>query len=253
MKVLTWKPARDVIAGTTLKDKNQKEDNNLALHTGGNLSYVIENRKQLCEDLKIDLSQCVFLQQTHSDHIYQATLLDAGKGTLVYEDGIGDHDAIYTKEKNLLIGVFHADCVPILLYDPMHDIIAAVHSGWQGTVKEILRKTIAVLVEKEGVDPAQLHAYIGPAIAFHSFEVGEEVVEKVEAMSFNTSAFIKRDGSGKAFVDNQGLNLQMLLNYGVSSEHITVNKSDTFTPNDALFSYRRDHTCGRHLTFILQK
>ena len=117
---------------------------------------------------------------------------------------------------------------------------------WLYAVKEITRKSVAYLLAQEGVQPAHLHAYIGPAINYHSFEVGQDVIEKVQQMSFDTSAYITYLQNGKALVNNKGLNKAMLLQLGVPEEQITVN-------NEALFSYRRDHDCGRHLSFIMMK
>ena len=91
------------------------------------------------------------------------------KGSLHYEDGIADCDALYTTEKGIVLGVFHADCVPVLLYDPITSLVAAIHSGWQGTVKEITSKVVSHIIQTEGVDPANLQAYIGCAIEKKQF------------------------------------------------------------------------------------
>lgn len=251
--MIYWKHHKGLIAGTTLRNPDKKENNNMALHCGGNLSDIIENRKHLADKLNIHLDQCVFANQTHSDHIQRITSADAGKGCTSIEDAIMDCDALYTREPNLLLGVFTADCVPILLYDDVTGIICAIHSGWMGTIQQITTKTLRVLIEQEGCNPENLHAYIGPAIAFSSFEVGNEVVEKVRQLPFDTCPYIKQKNEIKALVDNKGLNFQMLLDAGVQEKHITVDKNDTFSVNESFFSYRRDHQCGRHLSFIVRK
>lgn len=253
MNYIQWKYEDDLIAGTTLRDPSQPENNNMALHACIRKEDVLENRKSLSRALNLSPSQWTFAMQTHSDHICEVRAEDAGKGSLVFEDGIPDCDALYTKEKNIAIGVFHADCVPVLLYDPFTGIIAAIHSGWQGTVQEITRKCVELLIQKEHVDPSHLMAYIGPAIAQRSFEIREDVISRIQAMSFDTSPFLTLLPEGKALADNKGLNMQMLLNLGVERDHITVNPNDTFLKNDAFFSYRRDHACARHLSFILRK
>lgn len=251
--IIYWKQQRTIVAGTTLRDPNQPECNNMALHTNGDLEQVIENRKNLCNNFGIPLHQFTCACQTHSDHICKIDPTLIGKGAMVYEEGIQDCDALYTHEKNVMLGVFHADCVPILLYDPYTELIAAIHSGWQGTIKEITKKTLALLIEKEHVNPAHIQAYIGPAIAYRSFEVGHDVIEKVQAMSFPTTSFIQFQSNDKALVDNKGLNRQMLLDAGVPLEQIHIDKNDTFMKNEAFFSYRRDHQCGRHLSFIMMR
>ena len=79
MNKIIWKDNEDIVAGTTLRDVQVKEDNNMALHVGGNLTDVIANRQGLSEDLDISLNQWVFAQQTHSDHMHEVTKADAGK------------------------------------------------------------------------------------------------------------------------------------------------------------------------------
>lgn len=251
MNKIQWIHNNRLHAGTTLRDLRQLENNNMALHTGGKREDIIINRKRLSEDIGIDISQWVFAQQTHSDHIYKVELQDAGKGAFLQTDGIPDCDALYTKEKNIAIGVFHADCVPILLYDPFSEIICAIHSGWLGTTKEITRKALEHLIQAEGVNPANMKAYIGPAISYESFEVGMDVIEKVKNMSFDTAAFITYASNDKAYVNTKGLNAAMLEACGISKDNITINLNDTFMKNDALFSYRRNHACGRHLSYIV--
>lgn len=253
MKYITWKNNPGIIGGTSLRNNDKGEFGNMALHVGGNLDAVIENREELSADLGITLNDWVFPQQTHSDHIKQVSLSDAGRGSRIYEDGIANCDALYTKDTDLMLAIMHADCVPVLLYDKVTGIICAIHSGWQGTVKEITRKSLQYLIDNENVDPVHVKVYIGPAIAHNSFEVDEDVLSLVKAMSFDTSPFITYKENGKALVDNKGLNKQMLLDLGVCMEHITVDKNDTFTANDSLFSYRRDPKCGRHVTFIMRK
>lgn len=253
MKYITWKNNKEMIAGTTLRNTAMPENGNLALHVGGDLNAVLENRKQFSEELGTNINRWVLPQQTHSDHLIKVTSIDAGRGALLYEDGFADCDALYTKDANILIGVMHADCVPILLYDEVQGLICAIHSGWQGTVKEITRKVLKQLIEKEGCDPKHIQAYIGPSIAYNSFEVGEDVITKVKAMSFDTTPFITYKENGKALVDNKGLNRQMLLDLGVESENITIDKNDTFSENESLFSYRRDKNSGRHMSFIMKK
>lgn len=253
MKFITWKNDKDLIAGTSLRLQNRKEANNLALHVCENIENILENRKQFSDALGIDINSWVYPQQTHSDHIKEVTKQDCGKGVSSYTSGIPDCDAIYTKDKLVALGVFHADCVPILLYDPIQQIICAIHSGWQGTVKEITAKALDHLIQKEGCKPQNMLAYIGPAIGFNSFEVEQDVLQQVQNMSFPTEAYIAFPSSNKALVDCKGLNKQMLLNKGLLSEHITVDKNDTYQNNDVLFSYRRDPSCGRHVTFIMRK
>lgn len=250
--LLTEEPT--ILAGTTLKVQQEPENFNMALHACQNSENVMDNRKKMAEDFNLDVNQFVFAKQTHSDHIKKVTHEDMGKGAFDYESGIEDCDALYTSEKGILLGVFHADCVPVLLYDPVTQIVAAIHAGWQGTVKEITGKSIAYLKENENVNPANLRVYIGPAICQNNFEVDQDVVEKVKAMSFDTSSFIyHKEEDNKFFVDNKGLNRQQCLNAGVLAENIRYDKNCTYANQENFFSFRKDKNCGRHCTFIMIK
>ncbi len=97
-------------------------------------------------------------------------------------DDITGVDALITNEPDLRIGVKTADCVPILLYDAGHQAVAAIHSGWKGTVQNIISATITRMKEEFSTDPAHIHAVIGPCIHVDAFEVGDEVYEKFAAM-----------------------------------------------------------------------
>lgn len=242
------------IAGTTLRVSDQMEGFNMGLHACKSTDAVITNRKTFSQELNIPLENCVFAQQTHSDHIYEVTAKDKGKGAFDYKTAIPDTDALYTKEKGICIGVNTADCVPVLIADPVTGIIAAVHAGWQGTVKEITKKTIQLLKEKEGVDPKNLKVYIGASICQSSFEVGLEVIEKVKNMSIDTTnTYYINESTQKGFVDNKELNRLQCISEGVSPTHITVDKNCTFSNTENFFSYRKEKDTGRHLSFIMMK
>lgn len=251
--MIYWKRNKELIAATTLRNPNKKENNNMALHCGGASEDILWNRSHLAIKYNLSLDQMTFANQTHSDHIVCARKDDQGRGARSLEDAIQDCDALYTREPNHMIGVFTADCVPILLYDPIEKLIGAIHSGWQGTIKQITWKMMQQLINHEGCNPENIQAYIGPSIAFHSFEVGMEVVEQVKALPFDTHDYILYKNSEKALVDNQGLNFKMLTMCGVRPEAITLDKNDTFMDNPSFFSYRRNHQCGRHLSFIIRK
>ena len=253
MNIQYWKNDATLVAATTLQDQAMLEANNLALHVSGNIKDIIANRQVLCDTLKISLQQWVLANQTHSDHVYKVEKKDQGKGSLDQESAIRDCDALYTFEQNLLIGVFTADCVPLLLYDESAHMICAIHSGWQGTVKEITKKVLHQLIHKEHLNPANFKAIIGPSINYEHLEVGLEVVDQVKAMSFDTTNFITYKENGKALIDNKGLNKVMLLEAGVKAENIIVSPLDTLENDPRLFSYRRNHACGRHLSFIMMK
>ena len=107
-----------------------------------------------------------YCKQIHSDIIN------------IYDGTLKCGDAIITDEKQKAIGVFTADCVPVLLYDAEKEVCAAVHSGWKGTYSKITYKVIAEMIEKYGCAAENISAYIGPHIRSCCYEVGSELIEK---------------------------------------------------------------------------
>ena len=253
-KYIIVKDTPNYVLGTTLKVTEQNESFNMGLHACKSKEAVLMNRQQFAHDLNIDLKQCVFAKQTHSDHIYKVTKADMGKGAFDVESAIDDCDALYTDEKDICLGVFHADCVPVLMVDPIRGIACAIHAGWQGTIKEITRKTIAHLKQVENVDPSHLKVYIGASISQSNFEVGPEVIEKVKNMSFDTSStYYFNESIQKGFVDNKELNRLQCLIEGVPVKNIIVDKNCTFANSENFFSYRKNKECGRHMSFVMLK
>ena len=84
-------------------------------------------------------------------------------------------DAIITNVKNVIIGVFTADCVPVILVDEENKVIAAIHSGWRGTFESITLKTIKKMKEEFNTNEINIKAYIGPHIRKCCYEVSEEL------------------------------------------------------------------------------
>ena len=180
--------------------------------------------------------------QGHQVHGSKIAVVD--RPDLTREDLEG-YDAFVTDLPGIAIGVRTADCVPVLLYDPVHRVIAAVHSGWKGTVLKISKSTISLMGERFGTRPADLQAVIGPAIGPESFQVGEEVVEKFRDAGFPMSTIWSSQGTGDGspmsggdHIDLFQANLWILENCGIPPENIRVHVIDTYR-DPSFFSARR--------------
>lgn len=86
-------------------------------------------------------------------------------------------DAVITNRSGLLLAVQVADCLPILLVDPVKHVVAAVHAGWRGTARRVAEKTVGRMQQEFGCEPRRIRAAIGPGIHRCCYEVGREVVE----------------------------------------------------------------------------
>ena len=187
--------------------------------------------------------------QVHGDRI---AVIDRPDLTRADLEG---YDAFICKLPGVAIGVRTADYVPILLYDPVQRVVAAVHSGWKGTVLKIAQKTIGLMKSDFGCLPKELRAVIGPAIGPDSFQVGQEVVEKFEEAGFPMSQVWSDRGAGDGspmsgghHIDLFKANKWILEESGVRD--IQVFDIDTFT-DTSFFSARREGTaCGRNINAI---
>ena len=189
--------------------------------------------------------------QVHGDRI---ALVD--RPDLTREDLEG-FDAFVCRLPGVAIGVRTADCVPILLHDPVRSVVAAVHSGWKGTVLQIARKTIARMQQEFGTRPADLRAVIGPAIGPASFQVGEEVVEQFRSAGFPMPLIWTHQGqgdgrpmSGGHHIDLIRANRWILETSGVPAENVQTADVDTYV-DESFFSARREGTaCGRIINAV---
>ena len=242
-----------IFGATTMKDLNAPEQNNMALHVCIQPEEVMKNREHLAKDIHLPLQNWTLPWQKHTDIYQEVGLEDQGKGAFDKNTSIMNVDAIYTTKPNQLIGVFTADCVGILLVDETAPCICAIHSGWKGTTKMITYKTVQHLIKERKINPSTTKAYFSPSILKDSLEVGLEVVEQIQAIEkeipIHTDAFIRYAKNEKAFLDNQGLNVEMLKLCGFREENIFPSTLDTKKEKQICFSYRNDKKTGEHFTF----
>ena len=128
-----------------------------------------------------------------------------------YWDGkVKDGDALICEDKNIAIGVFTADCVPILIYSKNKKVIAAVHSGWRGTFENIIKETIEKIYSRYG--ETELTAVIGPHIKKCCYEVSEELIDKFKSIDYLKDRNI-----------NNGRNLDLTAIIKIQLENLNVN------------------------------
>ena len=192
--------------------------------------------------------------QGHQVHGSRVAIIDRPWMTREELEG---YDAFITNLPGVAIGVRTADCVPILLYDPVRRVIAAVHSGWKGTVLRVSQGAIDMMEEVFGTAPEDLLAVIGPCIGPDSFQVGEEVAEKFKDAGFPMPLIWTFQGpgdgtpmSGGHHIDLVKANEWLLLERGLREENIRVDAIDTYR-DPAFFSARREGVqCGRNINAI---
>ena len=187
--------------------------------------------------------------QTHSNVVKQVNADDRGRVFTPDTDGIGV-DGLVTAQNGILLSIRMADCVPVLLYDTVNEVCAAIHSGWRGTLGEITSNAIGLMSENFNTKPSNLIAAIGPSAKGCCYEVGEEVYNDfITKNSLYSKAFERRDG--KIWLSVGELVELQLLSLGVDSEKISVCPLCTICNPGLFFSHRRQGTArGTMAAFI---
>ena len=224
---------------------------NLALHVGDSETAVLENRRRLCSAVGIDMHRLTTSQQTHEDHVVAVSEQEAGRGADHYDDALAHTDALMTNCPGIPLMILTADCVPVILYDPIHQACAVVHDGWRGTAAKLAAKTVLAMRIAYGSQPESMLAYIGPSISVAHFEVGDEAIDAFTAMG-PVYAPCFHLFSGKRHIDLWAANRLMLEEAGLQAAHIDVTDSCCYDHNTDFFSSRRDAgKTGRMGTFVV--
>jgi YfiH family protein len=208
---------------------------NFGSHVNDNPQHVAQNRQLLSRYLP---SEPVWLNQVHGIHVADATNTNC----------VPDADASFTTHKNVVCVTMTADCLPLLLCDEAGSAVAAVHAGWRGLCDGIIEATVAKLPVK----PANLMAWLGPAIGSNAFEVGGEVREQFIAKDKKSESAFKPHGD-KWLGDIYQIAKQRLNNLGITQIYggqENNQKFCTYTDKERFFSFRRDGDTGRMATLI---
>lgn len=158
----------------------------------------------------------------------------------------GEGDALITDRPGLLLGVRTADCVPVLVADPDHRAVAAIHAGWRGLVAGILSRALEAMSRRFGTESRPLMAAIGPAIGPCCYEVGPEV-----AVQFSELFPGREDLNRRTRIDLREAARRQLAAAGVPERQIWVAALCTGCRSEDFYSWRREgrHT-GRMLSVI---
>jgi len=207
---------------------------NLGIFTEDNKESIYMNINKALNDNNMN-DNIVYLKQVHSDLI---CVVDNHNASTIKEK-VGD--ALITREKNMPIGVFTADCVPCIVYDNKNKIIAVVHAGWKGTYQNILYKTINKIINDLGGDSNNIYVALGPSIGHCCFEVSADVAEKFRFV-FNTD--------NRYFVDLFLENKKQAIDASIKEENIFISNICTKCNNNLFYSYRVNNKTGRIGTFV---
>jgi polyphenol oxidase len=226
---------------------------NLSLSVGDDPARVLENRRRLAAALRVSPGDFIFARQVHGAGVRIVGDADRGSGTLSPDDAIPDVDALVTASPGPVLAVLTADCVPIVLHDPVAGVLACVHSGWRGTVARACAAAVAAM-QSLGSRPSDILAGVGPAVAPGRYQVGADVHQAVTgAFGSAAAAFLRPDSVADHWLlDMWAANRFSLREAGVPDTRIYVTDLPT-GPHQAakpaghgnFFSDRAARPCGR--------
>jgi hypothetical protein len=267
----TTRPGGATLTDSRVKSKSSRNSSEKVLNLGftdwDTRENVLENRARLLSALGVKNLQLVTLKQIHSDivHVLDSTPAEVLQG-----------DSAITAIPGLLLAAQTADCIPILLTDPKIRVVAAIHSGWRGTLRRIAAKTVGRMQMVFGTRPADVIAAIGPGIGRCCYEVGVEVVREFAAQfpqaadwftgpydqlstgeEPNPFLWLSMSPPGHepppptTQLDLIAANRAILQEAGVPSRNITASDLCTSCRTDVFFSHRREAgRTGRQLAVI---
>jgi YfiH family protein len=239
---------------------------NLGYTEWDNKGAVRRNRELFVKSLRGEGMCFAPLRQIHSDFI--RTVAEP-------PDNPPRGDALITATPGVLLAVETADCVPILLADKRRRVVAAVHSGWRGTLRRIGTKTVGRMRQEFGSEPGDIVAVLGPAIGKCCFEVGREVAREYESQFARAGEWFEGPYGNLSTteepidlpwltmippghqpppvtvrLDLHAANRYILEEAGLSPKQIFSSSLCTACCCDLLFSYRRERVTGRLMAVI---
>ncbi|MCY9223298.1 peptidoglycan editing factor PgeF [Bacillus licheniformis] len=245
-----------VTAGFTTKNGGESEPPlhslNTGLHVQDHEQHVINNRKKVADILKTDLHDWVFADQTHEDRIHKVTDGDRASGAFRYDTALKATDGLYTDRPNLFLALCFADCVPVYFYDPVRSLVGIAHAGWKGTALGIAASMVDTWIRREGSNPADIRAVIGPAIGSCCYTVDDHVIDKIRNLPLQQEdkAFLTIK-EGEYRLELKEVNRQLLVHAGIPNGQIEVSSLCTSCERSLFFSHRRDRgKTGRMMSFI---
>lgn len=245
---LSWLP--DVVQGFTTRQggvsKPPYDSLNLGTNTEDDADAVRDNRLRLYADLGFREDQIALAEQVHGNRV--ATVTEGDRSP------VAGADALVTETPGVLLMLLFADCVPIYIVDPVGRAVGLAHSGWRGTVSNIVGETMRAMHEQFGCRPAACLAAIGPSIGGDSYEVGREVADRFRSlpnMRAGTFVYPKNEFTGTYTLNLRQVIYGQLFVAGFRADAIAVSDEDTFSNTREFFSYRRDGPqTGRMAAFL---
>ena len=218
---------------------------NCGLGSNDNINNIRKNIDRVCKKIGCNKNNLILMSQIHSNIVHKITKIPNKKLK---------GDSLVTNRKGIALGILTADCAPILIYDPVNNLIGAIHAGWRGAYKKIVSNTLKKFKFK-GSNFKDLIVVIGPCISKKNYEVKSDFFNK----------FITNEQSNKKFFNYKNNKMyfslsdyikQNFLNLGV--KNVEIIKKDTYKTSNNFFSARKSlknklNDYGRNISVIMIK
>ena len=210
---------------------------NLGVTRGDDPERVRENYRRFCAAIGADVTRVVMTSQVHGTEI--RTALPGDVKADLCDPAKYECDGLITDVPGLALTIFTADCIPVLLYDPVRRVIAAVHAGWRGTAGDIAGKAANRMVRDYNSNPKDILAAIGPGISRCCFETHADVPDAMTAaLGGLVQPFVISGENGTYHVDLKGVNAALLERAGLTKDHIEVSADCTACLPSKYWSHR---------------
>lgn len=220
-----YKENGDIIFCFTKRDVDAKSESEL---------------EDICKELGINLKNIKYNEQVHGSDIIEVDEMSK----------IGcSADALITDKENVPLMIFTADCVPLVFYDKVTNVVALAHAGWKGTYANIAKNTVNTMINKYDVDVKNIEVVIGPSISRDNYQVSKELIEKFSELNIDNYYTIR---DSNYYLDLWTINGKQLENMGIPKENIVISNLCTVADNDKFFSYRKDNNTKKRIGTIIQ-
>jgi len=213
------------------------ESLNVSSNVGDDIKNVVQNRQIIANDNNFLLENLVYMKQIHSNNvkIINNSFINETK----------ECDGVITSKRKIPLMTMAADCAPVLMYDRDKKIISAIHSGREGTKKEIVLTALELLVKEYNSKVKNIVVAVGASIGQCCYEVSKEIAKEID------KKYVIQKKSN-FYLDVKSMIKDQLLQFGVKEENIQISPICTCCDKN-YFSYRRDGKCGRFCGVIMLK
>jgi YfiH family protein len=218
---------------------------NCGLGSSDKKKNVLKNLKVVGNKIKVKSNEVVLLNQIHSSKFHYIS--NHSKLTNKFEG-----DALITDKRSIPIAVLTADCAPIFIYDKNREMIAAIHAGWKGAYKDIVKKVVKFMIKK-GCSSKNIIAAIGPCISGVNYQVREDFIKRFIKKDKKNIIFFKKAKGKNYFNLNKYIYSQLK---ALNIKKIDIIDKDTFNAKNNFFSARRsisrnENDYGRNISVIM--